>query len=102
MGGHDCGGEGLRLVVLVGCHLPRKRGVEGAAAAWVGENPDYVNVRAEIIDGETVRIFFVDPEDEDREEQTEDLDAEDVARLFGSDNCGEIDEDEQTVETWRE
>jgi hypothetical protein len=49
-----------------------------------------------------VRVFFVDPEDEEREEQTEDLDAEDVARLFGSDNCGEIDEDEQTVETWRE
>lgn len=72
------------------------------AAAWVGENPDYVNVRAEIIDGETVRVFFVDPEDEDREEQTEDLDAEDVARLLGSDNCGEIDEDAGTVETWRE
>lgn len=71
------------------------------AAAWVGENPDYINVRAEIIDGETVRVFFVDPEDEEREEQTEDLTPEDVAGLFG-DDCGEIDEDAQTVETWEE
>ena len=78
------------------------RTLDEIAEAWQAENTDYTAGRAEIIDGETVRVFFVDPEDEDREEQTEDLDAEDVARLFGSDNCGEIDEDAGTVETWRE
>ena len=75
--------------------------------AWQDDNErfGYKGIRAEIVDYETVRITYTDPEEveegETPEEQTEDLNAEEVAGLFG-DDCGEIDEDAQTVETWEE
>ena len=75
--------------------------------AWQDENEryGYKGIRAEIVDYETVRITYTDPEEvaegDTPEEQTEDLTPEDVAGLFG-DDCGEIDEDAQTVETWEE
>ena len=71
--------------------------------AWQKENErwGFVGVRAEIVDFETVRIFYTEEaeEGEKPEEQTEDLNAEDVAGLFGDDQ-GEIDENAGTVETW--
>ena len=73
--------------------------------AWQDDNErfGYKGIRAEIVDYETVRITYTDPEEveegETPEEQTEELNAEEVAGLFG-DDCGEIDEDAQTVETW--
>lgn len=71
--------------------------------AWQTENEryGYRGLRAEIVDGETVRIIYTEEaeEGETPEEQAEDLDAEDVAGLFGDDE-GEIDEDAGTVETW--
>ena len=75
--------------------------------AWKDDNErfGYKGIRAEIVDYETVRITYTDPEEveegETPEEQTEELNAEEVAGLFG-DDCGEIDEDAQTVETWEE
>ena len=75
--------------------------------AWQDDNErfGYKGIRAEIVDYETVRITYTDPEEveegETPEEQTEELNAEEVAGLFG-DDCGEIDEDAQTVETWEE
>ena len=73
------------------------------AAAWLEENKKYgfARPRVEIVDSETVRVYFLEDESDPDSEQTEDLDAEEVAGLFG-DDCGEIDEDAQTVETWEE
>lgn len=69
--------------------------------AWQGENErfGFKGVSAEILDCDTVRIVYVEDEDEDRETHNEDLSIEDVAGLFGDDE-GEIDEEAQTVETW--
>lgn len=77
--------------------------LEEIAAAWLEENQkyDYARPRVEIVDSETVRVYFLEDENDPDSEQTEDLDAEEVAGLFG-DDCGEIDEDAQTVETWEE
>lgn len=77
--------------------------LEEIAAAWLEENQkyDYARPRVEIVDYETVRVYFLEDENDPDSEQTEDLDAEEVAGLFG-DDCGEIDEDAQTVETWEE
>lgn len=79
------------------------RTLEEIAAAWLEENQkyDYARPRVEIVDNETVRVYFLEDENDPDSEQTEDLDAEEVAGLFG-DDCGEIDEDAQTVETWEE
>lgn len=76
---------------------------EEIAAAWLEENKKYnfARPRVEIVDSETVRVYFLEDESDPDSEQTEDLDAEEVAGLFG-DDCGEIDEDAQTVETWEE
>ena len=50
-----------------------------------------------------MRIIYTDPdeviEDDTPEEQTEDLNLEEVAWLFGDDQA-EIDESAGTVETW--
>jgi hypothetical protein len=75
--------------------------LEEIAAAWLEENKkyDFARPRVEIVDCETVRVHFLEDENDPDSEQTEDLDAEEVAELFG-DDCGEIDEDAQTVETW--
>lgn len=77
--------------------------LEEIAAAWLEENKKYnfARPRVEIVDSETVRVYFLEDENDPNSEQTEDLDAEEVAGLFG-DDCGEIDEDAQTVETWEE
>jgi hypothetical protein len=77
--------------------------LEEIAAAWLEENKkyDFARPRVEIVDSETVRVHFLEDENDPDSEQTEDLDAEEVAGLFG-DDCGEIDEDAQTVETWEE
>jgi hypothetical protein len=77
--------------------------LEEIAAAWLEENKkyDFARPRVEIVDSETVRVYFLEDENDPDSEQTEDLDAEEVAGLFG-DDCGEIDEDAQTVETWEE
>ena len=77
--------------------------LEEIAAAWLEENQKYgyARPRVEIVDYETVRVHFLEDESDPDSEQTEDLDAEEVAGLFG-DDCGEIDEDAQTVETWEE
>jgi hypothetical protein len=76
--------------------------LEEIAAAWLEENKkyDFARPRVEIVDSETVRVHFLEDENDPDSEQTEDLDAEEVAGLFG-DDCGEIDEDAQTVETWK-
>ena len=72
-------------------------------AAWLEENEKYgyARPRVEIVDSETVRVHFLEDESDPNSEETEDLDAEEVAGLFG-DDCGEIDEDAQTVATWEE
>lgn len=77
--------------------------LEEIAAAWLEENKkyDFARPRVEIVDSETVRVHFLEDESDPDSEQTEDLDAEEVAGLFG-DDCGEIDEDAQTVETREE
>lgn len=77
--------------------------------AWENENRNYnyKPIRLEW-DADTVTVVYIDEDDADEdengeriepEEQTEDLDAEEVAELFG-DDCGEIDENAHTVETW--
>ena len=75
--------------------------IEEIAAAWLEENEkyDYARPRVDIVDSDTVRVHYLEDENDPGSEQTEDLDAEEVAELFG-DDCGEIDEDAQTVETW--
>ena len=85
-----------------------ERTLDEILEAWQDDNGrfGYKGIRAEIVDYETVRITYTEePEEgeeaETPEEQTEDLNAEEVAGLFG-DDCGEIDEDAQTVETWEE
>ena len=77
------------------------RTLEEIAAAWLEENQKYdvARPRVEIVDHETARVHFLEDESDPDSEQTEDLDAEEVAALFG-DDCGEIDEYAQTVETW--
>ena len=69
--------------------------------AWKAEQDEGVNpVRIEF-DDDAVRIIYTDEEDAEIGEQSDELDAEDVAALFGAD-VGEIDADAQTVETWDE
>lgn len=79
------------------------RTLEEIAAAWLEENEKYgyARPRVEIVDSETVRVHYLEDESDPNSEETENLDAEEVAWLFG-DDCGEIDEDAQTVETWEE
>lgn len=79
------------------------RTLDEIGEAWTEENSanGYALEKVEILDGDTVRITYTDPDDDDGEPETDDLDASEVARLFG-DDCGEIDEDAQTVETWEE
>lgn len=71
--------------------------------AWQGDNErfGYKGIRAEIVDYETVRITYTEEgeEGETPEEQAEDLNAEDIAGLFGDDQA-EIDENAGTIETW--
>ena len=69
--------------------------------AWISDNDGmgYKLQRVEI-EADGVTVYYIDEDDETQEEQSEELDAEDVARLFG-DSCGEIDDDAGLVYTWR-
>lgn len=78
------------------------RTLDDIREAWKDNDPvGYEVQKVEIIDCETVRVTYFDPEEETppEEYETEDLDPQEVAALFGDDE-GEIDEDAQTVETW--
>ena len=70
--------------------------------AWTSDNGGmgYKLQRVEI-EADGVTIYYIDEDDETHEEQSEELDAEGVARLFG-DSCGEIDDDAGLVYTWRD
>ena len=75
-----------------------KRTADEIGNAWTSYNDGmgYKLQRVEIgADG--VTVYYID---ETHEEQSEELDADDVARLFG-DSCGEIDDDAGLVYTWR-
>ena len=69
--------------------------------AWISDNDGmgYKLQRVEI-EADVVTVYYIDENDDAHEEQSEELDAEDVARLFG-DSCGEIDDDAGLVYTWR-
>ena len=71
----------------------KKRTADEIGNAWISDNDGM---------GETdgVTVYYIDENDDAHEEQSEELDAEDVARLFG-DSCGEIDDDAGLVYTWR-
>ena len=79
-----------------------ERTADEIGKAWALDNDGmgYELQRVEIkADG--VTVYYTDVDDETQEEQSEELDAEDVARLFG-DSCGEIDDDAGLVYTWRD
>ena len=69
--------------------------------AWISDN-DGMGYKLQRVEIETdgVTVYYIDENDDAHEEQSEELDAEDVARLFG-DSCGEIDDDAGLVYTWR-
>lgn len=80
----------------------KTRTLDEIREAWKDNDPvGYEVQKVEIIDSETVRVTYFDPEEETppEEYETEDLTPEEVAELFDDDE-GEIDEDAQTVETW--
>lgn len=81
-----------------GCN---KRTADEIGRAWAMDNDDmgYKLQRVEI-EEDVVTVYYIDEDDETHEEQFEELDAEDVARLFG-DDCGEIDDNAGLVYTWR-
>ena len=78
-----------------------KRTADEIGEAWTLDNDGmgYKLQRVEI-EADGVTVYYIDEDDETHEEQFEELDAEDVARLFG-DSCGEIDDDAGLVYTWR-
>ena len=82
-----------------GCN---KRTADEIGEAWSRNNDGmgYKLQRVEI-EADGVTVYYIDGDDETREEQSEELDAEDVARLFG-DSCGEIDDGAGLVYTWRD
>ena len=77
-----------------------ERTADEIGEAWSRNNDGtgYKLQRVEI-EADGVTVYYIDEDDETREEQSEELDAEDVARLFG-DSCGEIDDDAGLVYTW--
>ena len=79
----------------------KKRTADEIGNAWISDNDGmgYKLQRVEI-EADGVTVYYIDEDDETHEEQSEELDAEDVARLFG-DSCGEIDDDAGLVYTWR-
>ena len=67
--------------------------------AWKNEQvEDLSPVRVEFAD-DAVRIIYTDEDEADSGEQSEELDAEEVAELFGK-SSGEIDAGAQSVEVW--
>ena len=79
-----------------------ERTADEIGEAWSRNNDGmgYKLQRVEI-EADGVTVYYIDEDDETHEEQSEELDAEDVARLFG-DSCGEIDDDAGLVYTWRD
>ena len=79
-----------------------ERTADEIGEAWALDNDGmgYKLQRVEI-EADGVTVYYTEDDDETREEQSEELDAEDVARLFG-DSCGEIDDDAGLVYTWRD
>ena len=66
---------------------------------WKNEQvEDLSPVRVEFAD-DAVRIIYTDEDEADSGEQSEELDAEEVAELFGK-SSGEIDAGAQSVEVW--
>ena len=78
-----------------------ERTADEIGEAWTLDNDGmgYKLQRGEI-EEDGVTVYYIDEDDETHEEQSEELDAEDVARLF-DDSCGEIDDDAGLVYTWR-
>ena len=75
----------------------KKRTADEIGAAWALDNDDMgYKIQHVEIEADGVTVYYID---EDDEEQFENLDAEDVARLFG-DSCGEIDDGAGLVYTW--
>lgn len=66
--------------------------------AWQEENDDAGKVSHVNITEDGAEVFYID---EDGAEDSETLDAGEVAALFG-DDCGEIDAEAGTVETWED
>ena len=78
-----------------------KRTADEIGEAWTSDNDGMgYKLRRVEIETDGVTVYYIDEDDETQEEQSEELDAEDVARLFG-DSCGEIGEDAGLVYTWR-
>ena len=78
-----------------------ERTADEIGEAWSLDNDGmgYKLQRVEI-EADGVTVYYIDEDDETHGEQSVELDAEDVARLFG-DSCGEIDDDAGLVYTWR-
>ena len=78
-----------------------KRTADEIGKEWALDNDGmgYKLQRVEI-EADGVTVYYIDEDDETQEEKSEELDAEDVARLFG-DSCGEVDDDAGLVYTWR-
>ena len=79
-----------------------KRTADEIGDAWTLDNDGMgYELRRVEIEADGVTVYYIDEDDETHGEQSEELDAEDVARLFG-DSCGEIDDDAGLVYTWRD
>ena len=77
-----------------------KRTADEIGDAWISDNDGMgYKLRRVEIEADGVTVYYIDEDDETQEEQSEELDANDVARLFG-DSCGEIDDDAGLVYTW--
>ena len=78
----------------------KKRTADEIGNAWISDNDGMgYELRRVEIEADGVTVYYIDEDDETQEEQSEELDAEDVARLFG-DSCGEIDDGAGLVYTW--
>lgn len=81
-----------------------KRTLDEIREAWKENGPvGYEVQKVEIIDDETVRVTYFDPEEKTPpdEYETEDLNLEEIAGLF-DDDCAEIDDEKETIKTWKE
>ena len=78
-----------------------KRTADEIGEAWTSDNDGMgYKLRRVEIEADGVTVYYIDDDDVTHEEQSEELDAEDVALLFG-DSCGEIDDEAGLVYTWR-
>lgn len=82
----------------------KKRTLDEIRKAWKENDPvGYEVQKVEIIDDETIRVTYFDPEEKTppEEYETEDLNPEEIAGLF-DDDCAEIDDEKEIVKTWKE